>query len=91
MATTVLTRRRVIFYNVTKLKKINKDDTLVEKFDTIAGARRRASQLSKNGNLKSLKNNNGISIPFGEKSLEYREATQEYYDSPNIEQSCLEY
>ncbi len=77
MATTVLTRRRVIFYNVTKLKKINKDDTLVEKFDTIAGARRRASQLSKNGNLKSLKNNNGISIPFGDKSLEYRNSEQQ--------------
>ena len=77
MATTVLTRRKVIFYNVTKLKKLFKKDPLVEKFDTIAGARRRASQLSKNGNLKSLKNNNGISIPFGDKSLEYRNSEQQ--------------
>ena len=69
---TAITRRPVIFYNVTKIKKINKDDEIVETFKSLSKARDRAGQLSRNGNFKSLKNNNGVSLPLSSKKLELK-------------------
>ena len=62
MGTQIVHRRPVKWYEITKIKKISKDDEKTERFNKLSDARKRGIQLLRNNNFVSLKNSNGISL-----------------------------